>query len=131
MVIEMAWQLISEFSFLVLGELLAALSFLVPEKKSTSRLNQFLAVPKYIVRGVVFGAIFAGITLLAVPEAIIENPYLHMVNMLITPIAGGYMMVVFSKPNAKDGPREMNFNSFSFGFVFGLTLAGIRHFYAT
>ena len=128
--VEIIVQLVPEFTILVFGILLAALSFAVPDKKPSSSLNQFLVLPLYLVRGIAVGTTIALISLWLAPKPFITLKPLAISYLFVIPFLGGFMMAIAMESKLVLGKRFVRVNTFLFGFAFALTLAMIRYFFA-
>ncbi len=99
----------------------------------TERLNlntkEFAAVIEAAGYGIV-GLMLGGLSLLVFPNSFIENPQFAIVNLIISPIAAGGMMVAMGAFRVKRGQNPIRFDSFLNGVAFGLGLTVLRFFFA-
>lgn len=77
-----------------------------------------------------WGAIFAGLSLLVMPSSPIHNPDLRLFNLIVTPLLAGLAMVAIGMAREKKGQEKTRINRFGFAYAFALTFAAIRFAFA-
>jgi hypothetical protein len=64
------------------------------------------------------------------PTAFIENPSLRLLNLLLTPVAGGAMMALLGRLRARKGAPLIQLDHFGYAFTFAFAMALVRFFAA-
>lgn len=119
---------------LVIGELLlqVVLEVLVEFglhslKASTRRApNPWMAALGYIM----LGAICGGVSLLFLPTHLTPEGPLRTLNLLFSPAAAGLLMAALGKWRARRAEPLLRIDRFSYGYLFALALALVRHHFA-
>ncbi|MGW8137361.1 hypothetical protein [Sphingomonas zeae] len=116
---EIALQLVIEFLFELGFRNLGA-----PFSRPASPLSKTLG---YILLGGVAG----GMSLLVVPHLMIQNGWLRMANLVITPVtAGGIMWFLARKKVRKNAPL-VALDRFGYAFFFALAMSSVRFLWAS
>ncbi|MBT9507946.1 hypothetical protein [Rhodoferax sp.] len=123
--LELVLEVLGEFLLQVVGEALLELGFHSLAEPFRKPPNPWLAALGYAL----FGAIFGGLSLLAFPSNLVPQPW-RLVNLVITPLAVGGIMVFMGAWRAKRGQSVLRIDRFSYGYLFALSLAFIRFQFA-
>ena len=113
---ELFVQLLFELGFHSLGE---------PFRWDRPR-NRYLAFLGYAL----FGGIAGGISLLIVPDHMINRPQLRVLNLVVTPIVLGLFFSYWGKLLESRGRETILLDKFAYGFAFALAMAIVRFLYA-
>ncbi len=84
-------------------------------------INPVLAGIGYLILGAGAG----GLSLL-IPKMFTIPEWLRIVNLIVTPIACGFIMVKIGQFRARRGDRPIRIDTFIFGYLFALALALVR-----
>jgi hypothetical protein len=79
---------------------------------------------------VLWGAIAGGISLLIFPASPISNPDLRALNLFITPIVIGVIMMMIGKLRDKKGQNLVRLDRFGYAFLFAFAMALTRFIWA-
>lgn len=122
---EPALVILGEFLIQVVVEALIQLGFHSLAEPFQKPPSPWLAAIGYAL----FGAIFGGFSLLAFPNNLVPQSW-RIINMVITPLAVGGIMVLLGVWRAKRGQPVLRIDRFSYGYLFALSLAFIRFQFA-
>lgn len=117
--------ILGEFLIQVVVEALIQLGFHSLAEPFQKPPSPWLAAIGYAL----FGAIFGGFSLLAFPNNLVPKSW-RIINMVITPLAVGGIMVLLGVWRAKRGQPVLRIDRFSYGYLFALSLAFIRFQFA-
>ena len=123
-----------EFLFEVVGEILLQVflealvelglhSLAAPFRKPP---NPWLAAIGYAS----FGAAAGGVSLWPFPSNFVTGETLRLVNLVVTPISVGLLMRVMGAWRARRGQAVLRIDRFANGYLFALSLALIRFWFA-
>ena len=124
--LELVLEVLGEFLLQAIGEALIELglhSLAEPFRKPP---NPWLAALGYTI----FGAVFGGLSLLAFPANQVPQPW-RVLNLMLTPLAVGGIMVLMGGWRAKRGQPALRIDRFAYGYLFALSLALIRFQFTT
>lgn len=79
---------------------------------------------------ILWGAIFGGLSLLIFPTSPIENPLYRQINLVLTPILVGGLMMLVGKLREGRGQSLVRLDRFGFAFVFAFSMALVRFLWA-
>jgi hypothetical protein len=79
---------------------------------------------------VLWGAIAGGISLLIVPKSLISDPVFRQINLVLTPLAAGAVMMLIGRERTKRGQILVKLDRFGYAFVFALSMAVVRYTWA-
>ena len=122
---EPALVILGEFLIQVVVEALIQLGFHSLAEPFQKPPSPWLAAIGYAL----FGAIFGGFSLLAFPTNLVPQSW-RLINLLITPLAVGGIMVLLGAWRAKRGQPVLRIDRFSYGYLFALAFAFIRFQFA-
>ncbi len=77
----------------------------------------------------IFGAVLGGLSLLALPTHLVVGGW-RTFNLIASPIGAGFFMCLVGKWRAKRGEALMRIDRFSYGYLFALSFALIRFYFA-
>lgn len=120
---ELLVQILGEFLLQVLVEALAELGLHSLAEPFRRPPNPWLASLGYAL----FGAIFGGLSLLLVAHHLTPEGPLRLVNLLLTPVAVGALMVGIGAVRARKGESLLRINRFFYGYLFALCFALVRY----
>jgi hypothetical protein len=124
--IEIILEIIGELLLQIVLEALAELGFHSLAEPLRKTPNPWLAALGYAL----FGAVAGGLTLLAFPAHLTPTGSLRLVNLIVTPVLAGMLMVAFGAWRSRRGERVMRIDRFSYGYLFALALALVRFQFA-
>jgi hypothetical protein len=127
---EFVFEVILQF----LGELvLQAIAELLVELGLHSLADPFQR-PRHPVLSTVgftlWGAIAGGLSLWVLPSSPIHNPLFRQMNLIVTPVACGLMMMLVGKLRLKRGQDTVRLDQFGYAFVFAFAMALVRFLWA-
>lgn len=126
-------ELIVEFIVEVIGEVvLQAVAEALVELGLHSLAEPFRKPPNPWLAGfgyALFGAIAGGISLLLLPMHF-ASAGLRLANLLFTPVAVGLLMCVMGAWRARNNQPVLRIDRFAYGYLFALSLALIRYWFA-
>ena len=124
--LEFVFELLGEFLLQVVGEALIELglhSLVEPFRRSP---NLWLAAIGYTF----FGAILGLLSLFVFPNNLVPHPW-RVANLVVTPIAVGGVMVIMGAWRARHGQPVLRIDRFAYGYLFALSIALVRFFFAS
>jgi hypothetical protein len=124
-----------EFLFELLGELLLQVGLeLLVEWGLRPFAEPFRARPKPWLASIgylLFGALMGGLSLLVLPHSFIAHHWLRVANVFVTPLIAGLCMALLGGWRRRRGQSTTSLDRFSYGFLFAISMAVVRYFYAT
>ena len=124
--IELVFQILAEFILQVLGEALVELGFHSLAEPFRKPPNPWLAAFGYLI----FGAVFGGLSLLILSTHFVIEPW-RILNLIVTPIAVGGVMSLMGCWRTRRGDDFWRIDRFVYGYLFALSFALIRFFFAS
>ncbi len=88
--------------------------------------NPWLAALGYALFGVVVG----GLSLLVAPSHFVSSGPLRWINLVVTPLAAGGLMVLMGAWRSRRGDPVLRIDKFVYGFLFALAMAAVRFQFA-
>lgn len=79
-----------------------------------------------VVGYAVLGAAAGGVSLLVFPQVWLGGPVLRWANLVLTPIAVGFVMAALGRWRERHGRRTIRLDRFACGYVFALAVAVVR-----
>ena len=76
----------------------------------------------------IMGAVAGGISLLIVSDAVIDDPNLRIVNLAVTPIVVGLLMVAIGRLRARKGEEIQALDRFHLAALFAFMMGMVRYF---
>jgi hypothetical protein len=128
-IVEVILQFIFEILLQLLAEVFCELGLRpVTEMFKGRRVqNPWLASVGYLLVGAAVG----GLSLLLFKSSMIHNSFLRIVNLVVTPILAGLVMVAIGHLREKRGQQLVRLDRFGYGFIFAFGMALVRFLYAT
>ncbi len=123
--IELVLEFIGEFLLQACAEVLINLGFHSLAEPFRRPPNPWLAAFGYAI----FGAVFGGLSLLVFPDNLVPGTW-RLVNLIVTPIAVGGVMMLMGAWRARRGEPVLGIDRFAYGYIFAFTLALIRFQFA-
>jgi hypothetical protein len=123
--LEFIFEVVGEFLLQVLGEALVELGFHSLGEPFRKPPNPWLASLGYTL----FGAILGGLSLLAFPDNFVPDAF-RIANLVLTPLAAGCVMTAMGAWRARRGEPVLRIDKFAYGYLFALSLAIVRFFFA-
>jgi len=127
-------EFIFEIIFQFLGELLLQLIFEFLVELGVHSLADTLKRPKNAVLStigfVLWGAMAGGISLLIFPKSAITNIVWRKINVLVTPLLAGGVMMLIGRQRGKRGQRLVGLDRFGYAFAFAFAMAIVRYAWA-
>lgn len=125
--IEFLLQFIAEFLLQLFCEALVELGFHSLEEPFRRRPNPWLAALGYLLIGALIGAA----SLLIVGTHLVREEGLRIVNLVVTPLLVGMCMSALGTWRTRRGQTRLRLDSFAYGYLFALSFALIRYWFAT
>jgi hypothetical protein len=88
--------------------------------------NLFVSFLGYMV----LGSLAGGLSLLLFPKLFIIRPDLQFLNLLIMPVGMGFMMTRYGFHLRRKGKKTIELDSFTFGYIFALSMSFVRYLFA-
>lgn len=123
--LEFIFELLGEFLLQLIGEVLLELGFHSLAEPFRRPPNPWLAALGYAL----FGTILGALSLLVFPHNLVPGPW-RVVNLIATPIAVGGAMAAMGAWRARRGEQVLRIDRFAYGYLFALTVALVRFFFA-
>jgi hypothetical protein len=124
--LELISVLLGEFLLQALVEALMELGLHSVAEPFRRTPNPWLAAIGYAI----IGAVLGGLSLLALPVHLTPAGVARIANLLLTPIAVGGCMVALGAWRANRGERLLRIDRFSYGYLFALSFAIVRFYFA-
>ena len=80
---------------------------------------------------ILWGAIAGGLSLWVFPASAIRSPNFRMLNLFITPILIGGVMMLIGKIRDKKGQDLVKLDRFGYAFIFAFTMSLVRFMWAS
>lgn len=119
--LEFLFEVLGEFIFQIILEGLAEAGLHVVSNPQSKPPNPFLAAIGYAL----FGAMAGGLSLLIFPHNFVPAAW-RITNMLVTPVAAGWMMSALGAWRERRGQDRIRIDRFAYGYLFALGLGLIR-----
>ena len=123
--LELLFEFLGEFLLQAVGEALFELGLHSLAEPFRRAPNPWLAALGYAA----FGAIFGILSLFVFHTNLVPNPW-RVVNLVVTPIAVGGIMVAMGALRSRRGEPVLRIDRFAYGYLFALSLALIRFYFA-
>ena len=124
--LELLFEILGELVIQVFGELLIELGLHSMAEPFRKPPNPWIAAIGYAL----FGAIFGGLSLLVISQYIVSGSNGRIVNLIATPILAGLCMSLLGRWRSKRGQALIRIDRFSYGYLFAMSFALIRFFFA-
>lgn len=124
-------ELLLEIIFQFVGEILLQAFFELIAELGMRTIKLPSARPQRVVLSTIglclLGAVAGGLSLLIFPTSPILNPHFRLLNLLLTPLAVGGLMMVLGWLRAKKGQRLIRLDRFGYAFAFAFGMAIMRY----
>lgn len=124
--LQIAVEILGEFLIQAIGEALMELGLHSLAEPFRRPPNPWLAALGYAL----FGAIFGGLSLLIFSQHFPQDGYARWLNLLLTPLAVGGVMVLMGTWRTRRGKERLRINRFFYGYLFALAFAVVRWAFA-
>ena len=122
---EFIFEIVLQF----LGEILLQVGFEFLAELGAHGLADTLKKPKNPVLSaigfIVWGAAAGAISLLILPSSVIANPVFRQINVLVTPLVAGGVMMLIGRQRGRRGQSLVRLDRF--GYAFALAMAVVRY----
>ncbi len=125
-VFEIVFQFVGEILVQLLFELIAELGFRSVADTFRRPKNPVLSTIGFALWGIAAG----GISVWLFPASPIHNPLYRKINLIVTPVALGFLMTLVGKIRPKKGQDLMRLDHFGYAFAFALAMALVRFIWA-
>ena len=123
--IEFLFEVLGEFILQCLIQVSAELGFHTVAETFQRKPNPWMAAIGYGL----FGAILGGLSLLVFPNHLVVGGW-RIFNLVAAPIVTGFFMCLMGKWREKRGDELLRIDRFSYGYLFALSFALIRFYFA-
>ena len=127
-------EFIFEILLQFLGEILLQVGFEFLAEIGAHGLADTLKKPKNPVLSaigfIVWGAVAGAISLLILPNSVIANPVFRQINVLVTPLVAGGVMMLIGRQRGKRGQSIVRLDRFGYAYAFALAMAVVRYVWA-
>lgn len=123
--LEILFEIFGEFFFQVLLQALTEAGLHAWAKPLRKPANPYLAALGYTL----FGAMAGGLSLMVFAHNFVPAPW-RMANMLVMPVASGWLMSALGAWRERRGQDRIRIDRFAYGYLFALGLGLVRFFFA-
>ena len=123
--LELLFEFVGEFLLQAIGEALVELGLHSVAEPFRRPPNPWLAALGYAT----FGAVLGGLSLLVFPTNLVPDSW-RVLNLVATPLAVGGIMAAIGAWRARRGESVLRIDRFAYGYLFALSLALVRFFFA-
>ena len=123
--LEIIFQIVGELLLQIVIEVFVELGFHSIREPFRREVNPPVAIAGYAILGAALG----GLSLLALPDLLIPGHW-RLMNLLLTPVFAGLVMVGVGAWRAKRGDDLLRIDRFAYGYIFALAMAVIRYQFA-
>jgi len=120
---EIVLQFLGEILLQLFAEILVELGF----RSLAAPLRRSANIVLAIIGLALWGAAAGGISLWVLPESPIHDLALRKLNLLITPLIAGAIMMLIGRARNRRGQRLVRPDRFGYAFVFALAMAVVRY----
>jgi hypothetical protein len=125
-IFEIALQFLGEILLQMFAEILAEIGFRSLEDTFKKQRNPVLSALGFAL----WGAMAGGVSLLIFPNSPISNIDLRILNLIITPLIAGGVMMLIGRARNKRGQSLVKLDRFGYAFAFAFAMAVIRFVWA-
>lgn len=119
-------ELFGEFLLQIVFEVIADCLGHGIRKKQKKPVSPVIAIIGWTLLGVAAG----GISLYFLPESVIRDTTLRLVNLFLTPLIIGCLMDLFGRYRRRHEKESVRMESFGYAFLFAFAMALVRYFWA-
>lgn len=124
--LELIFEFLGELLLQALGELLVEFGLHTLAEPMRRAPNPWLAALAYAILGAALG----GLSLLVLPHNLVRPPW-RLLNLLITPLLLGGLMVLMGSWRERRGQAVLRIDRFAYGYLFALAFALLRFKFAS
>jgi hypothetical protein len=121
-IFEIVVQFVGEIILQLIFEAIAELGIRSLADTFRRPKNPALSTIGFTLWGIAAGALSVWIS----PTSHIHDPFFRKLNLIVTPAAVGFLMMLLGKIRLKKGQELMGLDRFGYAFVFALAMALIR-----
>ncbi|WP_294121244.1 hypothetical protein [Sphingomonas sp.] len=125
-IFEVIFQFLGELLLQIVFQIVAELGFHSLENSLRRRANPAFATIGYILWGLMAG----GLSLWILPDSIIEVPVFRVMNLVATPVALGFLMMLIGRLRVRKGQDLVRLDQFGYAFIFAFAMAFVRFVWA-
>jgi hypothetical protein len=124
---EFLFEIVLQF----LGEILLQMVFEIAAELGLRSLSEPFKTPRNpvlsIIGFVLWGAAAGAISLFILPRSPIPNLLLRKINIVVTPLVVGGVMMMIGRRRDRTGQRLVRLDRFGYAFIFALAMAMVRY----
>lgn len=125
-IFEIVFQFVGEIVVQALFELIAEFGFRSLADTFRRPKNPVLSTIGFALWGIAAG----GISVWIFPTSHIHDPLFRKMNLIVTPVALGFLMMLIGKIRLRKGQDLIRLDRFGYAFVFAFAMALIRFIWA-
>jgi len=118
--LEFFFEILAQAAFELLAEL--GIRSLAEPFRRPRPVTPILAAIGYLIYGAVAGALS-----LLLPKVLVISKALRLANLIITPVACGFIMTWFGRFRERRGASTVRLDTFMYGYLFALSMAVVRY----
>ena len=118
--LQFVLEILAQTAFEVLAEF--GLRSLTEPFRRSGPSSPVMAAIGYLIYGAIVGALS-----LLIPKIFVVSPSLRLANLIITPIACGFLMAWFGRFRSLKGRDTIRLDTFLYGYLFALSMAVVRY----
>lgn len=119
-VLQFFFEILAQAVFELLAEM--GIRCLAEPFRQSKPANQLFAAIGYLIYGALVGALS-----LLLPKMFTVSQTLRLANLIITPIACGFIMAWFGRFRERRGDETIQLDTFMYGYLFALSMAVVRY----
>jgi hypothetical protein len=124
---EILFEIFAEILLSLIFEGLTELGFHKAASVYSKPRHPFISGIGYLL----LGGLAGGLSLLIFPDSFVHTELLKLVNLFVTPVALGWIMVLIGKLREKKGQEKVRLDKFSYGFLFAFGMSFVRFIWAS
>ncbi|WP_300439202.1 hypothetical protein [Zoogloea sp.] len=124
--LESILEIIAEFLLQAILEIAVELGLHALTEPLRAPPNPWLVAVGYAI----FGATIGGLSLWPFPSNFVQAPDLRITNLVATPVVVGALMSTIGSRRSRRGQQVLRIDRFAYGYVFALSLALVRFWFA-
>ncbi len=126
LIFEFIFQFVIEILLQAFMEMLVELGFRSTADTLKRPRNPALSTIGFVI----LGAIAGGVSLLILPHSPIQDPDFRTMNLFLTPVVVGLIMMLVGTIREKKGQNLVHLDKFGYAFVFAFAMALVRYIWA-